>query len=113
MIRARIFRDEAGDYTGYSVNGHAGYGKYGTDIVCAAVSILAVNTANALEALTGMPLEIHEEEGSLDISFLRKQDESSALLMDAFVMGLRGIEQEYGKKHLRVEEITEVCHAEN
>ena len=113
MVSALLFRDGSGSYSGFSLKGHAGFAKRGEDIVCAACSVLAINTANALEALAEMPLDIREKEGLLEVFFRKSPDEKAVLLMDALAMGLKGIEQEYGKKHLKVEEKTEVCHAEN
>ena len=35
-----------------NVNGHAGYGEYGRDIVCSAVSILTYNLQESINRLT-------------------------------------------------------------
>ena len=40
MIQVDIVLDEAGLLRSCRVNGHAGFGKKGSDIVCAAVSVL-------------------------------------------------------------------------
>ena len=37
---------------GFDLEGHAGYSEAGTDIVCAAVSVLVINTINAVEMYT-------------------------------------------------------------
>ena len=38
MTRCILYLDSTGNYTGFSVRGHAGYAEAGSDIVCAAVS---------------------------------------------------------------------------
>ena len=43
MILAEIFRDESGGITGFTVQNH------GESIVCAAVSMLVLNTVNSLD----------------------------------------------------------------
>ena len=40
------------EYSGIEFNGHAGYADSGEDIVCAAVSVLVINTFNAIERFT-------------------------------------------------------------
>jgi len=39
------------------MNGHAGYGKAGTDIVCAGASTLIYTLANSLEVICGLKTE--------------------------------------------------------
>ena len=62
MIEARICK-QSGEYFSFSVSGHAGYAEAGRDIVCAAVSMLVINTANALDGLTDNSLKGYEEIG--------------------------------------------------
>ena len=49
MIQITIFQDSEHKASGIELNGHAGYGEEGYDIVCAAVSALALNTVNSIE----------------------------------------------------------------
>ena len=41
-----------GSYLDFLSKGHAGYAEEGQDIVCAAASILVINTINAIEEFT-------------------------------------------------------------
>ena len=50
MIQAELVLDEAGLLSSCRVSGHAGAGKQGSDIVCAAVSVL---TRTLLRVLSG------------------------------------------------------------
>ena len=47
MITVEI-RKSNGEYVGFSSKGHAGYADEGYDIICAAVSVLTVNTINSI-----------------------------------------------------------------
>ena len=51
MIKITIKRD-SNDYKEFQICGHAEYDDYGSDIVCASISILAISTVNALDAFT-------------------------------------------------------------
>ena len=51
------------------IAGHANYGEYGRDIVCAAESILMLTLARQLEELEGLErLSIIKRQGQADIS---------------------------------------------
>ena len=62
MIRAVLYRDAEGQYTGYSAKGHSDYAEQGSDIVCAAVSVLGATCANSLESVCGIIPEIIEND---------------------------------------------------
>ena len=55
--------------TGITVGGHAGYAKTGNDIICAAVSTLAENLVNSLDALTDDQISCHMWDGHIDIEY--------------------------------------------
>ena len=79
MIRAHFTHTPDGAYTGFSVTGHAGSGEYGKDIVCAAVSALAIHTANAIEKYSGTAFDSSVRSGKLRIRFSGKPDEKADL----------------------------------
>ena len=54
MTRCILYLDSTGNYTGFSVRGHAGYAEAGSDIVCAAVSALTTTCVNAMESVAGI-----------------------------------------------------------
>lgn len=92
------------DYRGFTCTGHVGYAESGHDIVCAAVSVLVINTINAIEAFAKEPMEVvaGEDDGVIDVVFLNPINEQTALLMDTMILGLKDIEKQYGKKYLRL-----------
>lgn len=90
---------------GFTIEGHALYDHKGKDIVCAAVSILAINTVNAVEELTEdlFSAESDEKGGRLSFTFLGDEiSEKGKVLYEALVMGLYGIRDEYGKDYLSI-----------
>ena len=101
MTKIIILQSKTGDYQGFLCDGHAGYADYGNDIVCAAISMLVINTINSLEQFTDIKLEIsnNEKKGQISCNFCSKPDADAKLLMDSMVLGLQGVVQEYGKKY--------------
>ena len=104
MIQVLVDKDKEGRYRGFTSKGHAGYSVKGKDIVCAAVSILIINTINALEAFSGDEITVTKGNGKLTLKFAGLPNERSVLLMDTMLLGLKGIQREYGKKYLILEE---------
>ncbi len=103
MIRARIYRKNQ-KICGFEVSGHAGYAKTGEDIVCSAVTVLCLNTVNAVERFTDLPFQAESDEkqgGYLKILFPLAGMESHdvQLLLETMVMGLSDIASEY-KRYL-------------
>ncbi|MFR7439870.1 MAG: ribosomal-processing cysteine protease Prp [Lachnospiraceae bacterium] len=52
MFHVTIYKNKKKEYVGFQTEGHAGYAEAGSDIVCAAASVLVINTINAIEAFT-------------------------------------------------------------
>lgn len=100
MIRVLLKRDRSGSIRSFSVEGHAEYGEYGQDIVCAGVSAITVGTVNAAEALLGVSLECEMKDGLLQASVPRflegDKPEKLQLLLESMVVMLRSIEESYG-----------------
>ncbi len=98
MITITLLEDSKGAYAGFISEGHAGYADKGYDIVCASVSILVMNTINAIQTYTRdvIDVEDNEKEGFLMMHFQSDISEEATLLMDAMVLGLSGVEDQYG-----------------
>lgn len=101
MINITFFykgKDHTGqlNLVGFEMSGHAGYDDYGKDIVCAAVSVLSINTVNALTELTDNKLSTTTaENGYLKVLSKQELDEKGALLMNALLMGVQSTYEEY------------------
>lgn len=101
MIRVKfLYQNDC--LLGFDMQGHAGAGEYGFDIVCSAVSVLSINTINSLEQLLHVKPHIvsDEENGGLLKVTLDDEDLLNSqvkLLMDSFKLGLTDIEKNYGE----------------
>ena len=98
-IEVTVFRNGRGICDGFRISGHSGLGVKGSDILCSAVSVLAFNCINSVEAFTDDVPEImamNEEEGFLQYR-LKTVSEKSELLLQSLVLGLQKIEEEYGR----------------
>ena len=106
MINITVFRDDNGICNGFQCMGHAGYADYGQDIVCAAVSVLVVNTINSIEEFTddAIACEVKEENGDVRFEFTGDISSESKLLVESMLLGLRGVEQEYGTEFIVIED---------
>lgn len=88
--------------------GHAGFAHRGKDIVCAAVSILMINTVNSIHNFTEDKIEVNSDQEKGEISFCLSKDysEKTEVLLKALVLGLSGIEEGYPKNfRLYTEEV--------
>ena len=52
MTKVTIFRNFKNECVGFDAFEHAGYAEEGEDIVCAAISVLTINTMNAIEGIS-------------------------------------------------------------
>lgn len=89
-------------YNGFSCTGHAGYGYKGNDIVCAAVSMLVINTANAIEKFSDCDFIAVTNGDEILYKFNSEPDDKATILMDTLVLGLNEVQKDYGKKYLNL-----------
>ncbi len=102
MIRITIQKKNH-NYKAVFSEGHAEYAEAGEDIVCSAVSILLINTANAIEQFTSSFIGADSDEGVLSLVLTDSPDEKATVLMDALLLGLRSIQEEYGEEFVKLE----------
>ncbi len=100
-----VFFTEGDKYKGFVASGHADYADEGEDIICAAISVLITNTINAIAEINHEEIQFSCDEESAYIAFnlLTNKEESTQVLLKALVMGLEGIQNEYGKKFCKVD----------
>ena len=100
MTTVQIRRDKNG-VSGICVKNHSGYGEYGTDIVCAAASVLITTCANALESVVGLLPDTQVNERTTTIDVALPQEMSPEKMHDAQVVfgtviqGFEDIASEY------------------
>lgn len=106
MVRITMLKDKKKEWVGFLCEGHVGYASHGKDIVCAAVSILAINTINSIEQLAGDPYSFSEnkEKGVLRFHVIGSSSKETQLLLSSFRLGIEAISDEYGSKFLRLKD---------
>ncbi|MBE5944069.1 MAG: ribosomal-processing cysteine protease Prp [Lachnospiraceae bacterium] len=103
MIKAIFYRNSDNLYVGFQISGHAGFARRGKDIVCSAVSALAINTINSIDKLTDAKFETDiSDTGSIKFKFKSQSDDKSQLLVSALSLGLTELYKEYDGKYLQV-----------
>ncbi len=105
MTHITIYTNQETAFTGFSCEGHAGYADAGEDIVCAGISTLVINTINAVEQLTPTTVfaDADPDEGVIHVNFPSGCEAQAKLLVDAMILGLQGIQTNYGKKFLTLD----------
>ena len=102
MIVVRFFRTAKGRLTGFKVKGHSNTGRYGEDIVCAAVSAITVTTANALEEVAGINVSHRVWDGFLYMRLPRRlskrQKDDAEIILRTARLGLRQIAGRYSHR---------------
>ncbi len=101
MIRITIYQNHAGAYTRIHCVGHAQYAQPGEDIVCAAVSVLVLNTLNAIEAFTkeSFDAKTEQQSGLIDVTFHHPPGHDAQLLIRTMALGLQDIQDQYGTNY--------------
>jgi uncharacterized protein YsxB (DUF464 family) len=98
MTTITIFEDQAGSYTGFEFDGHAGAAEAGEDIVCAGLSTLGITTVNSIEiyaAREGTYEESASKDGGYMKLLLKEPNHDTQLLIDSMILGLSYLEQQY------------------
>ena len=108
MIKVTLYQKDNHVYR-LHYEGHAGYAEHGSDIVCAAVSILTLNTLNAIEQFTDEPMKqlaYSEEKGLIDVEFPRRKsgefEPEAELLIRTLILGLIDTKEMYGEKYIQI-----------
>lgn len=97
MTTIVIFKSKD-SYKGFSCSGHAEFASSGNDIVCASISVLVINTLNAIEKLANEKADVTAKDGVIECHFLNEINDKTKLLMDTMLLGLKDIEKNYGKQ---------------
>jgi len=99
MINVRIYRNNEKQAIGFTVKNH------GESLVCAAVSMLVINTVNSITSLTSLSesdFRCDYNEGGGFITFFlnetTERDYGAGLLLDAMVLGLESVTEQHPKE---------------
>lgn len=111
MVRVEVYRAPTGRVVSFVASGHAKYAPKGSDIVCAAVSVLTQTVVLALPQHVGVTptVTVDEESGRLECrlpdALNERQEEHAQLLLETMITGLVEIAREYSK-FVRLKEVT-------
>ena len=104
MINIHIVRDTDGFIWEFTVKGHAGAGRYGYDIVCSAVSVLAYTAVGALEEMIGIKNYI-EKDGymkcAIPCDLADDKKVKVRIILETIVTGFKQVRLSY-KKYVTV-----------
>ena len=111
MIHVTIYQNNQKECIGFRTEGHAGYDEEGQDIVCAAASVLIINTMNAIElyAMDDCSVVSDEENGIINCILKNGHPSKEAdLLLKTMILGLEDMadDENYAEYiDLRFEEV--------
>ena len=96
MIEVTIFKNADHECVGFRADGHAEYAESGQDIVCAAASMLMINTVNAIDRFTNdRSTETYDEEGGmLEFRLTGRPTREASLLLKTMILGLEDMEDD-------------------
>ena len=96
-----IITKSGAEFKQVSLDGHAGDVEAGQNIVCAAVSVLAINTFNSIERFTddAFSVDAAEDGGHLVMTFPEPLSDKSKLLL----LGLDEIQKQYGDEYISLQ----------
>lgn len=104
MTAITVFQSADGIYKSVLCEGHAGFAEAGDDIVCAAVSVLVINTINSIEKFGRQKFicTTEEEKGMICLELTDAPTKETKLLLDSMVLGLDGVREQYGKQYVKL-----------
>ena len=102
MIHAVLRADREHRYTAYEISGHSGYAEEGSDIVCSAVSVLAITCLNSLESVCGIhPTVGGGADGYLKVTLpnglTEAQRHDAQVILCTLRQGLQDLSESYPK----------------
>lgn len=97
-----IVKKQNENITGFHMEGHSGYAERGSDIICSAISALAINCVNSIEEFTEDEFSVgsDEERGMLDFELAAEPSKESQLLLDSLIFGIKEISKSYGSQYV-------------
>ena len=103
MIQIEV-KKQKDNIVGFHIEGHAFFAESGNDIVCAAVSALAINCVNSIEEFTDCDFSVgsDEERGMIDFELTGTKSKEAELLVRSALFGFQKIQDSYGDKYVKL-----------
>lgn len=99
------FFESRGTVTGFEIEGHTGAGRYGNDIVCAAVSSAALMAVNTITEIIGAKARVTQNDGFLSIKLSEQDAKNCRQVLEGLRLHLTELGRRY-ENNIKV--ITEV-----
>ncbi len=98
MIKVTFFYNDDFKIKGFELKGHAGYGEFGYDIVCSAVTSNSIAVINSLDSLQKVSFQDLKASDGHILCRIKEEDlERSQLLLEHLRLALEEISREYPK----------------
>lgn len=107
MIKINIVRDMGGFIREFTVKGHAGFKKSGSDIICAGVSAIVYTALGALDEMLAIRNYTEKDgyiQNSIPIGISEQEKHTAGIILDSMVIGLKQMEIAYEKYITLVDE---------
>lgn len=99
MIEITVERDAKGEISAFTVTGHAGFAPHGSDIVCAAVSVLTQTAVIAVNRLAAMEPAVQMSSGLITFRLPEGRagpaKEKADVILAAMLIGLKEVAASY------------------
>lgn len=108
MTKITFYENSNGDICGFESKGHAGMGVRGTDVVCASVSILIINTINSIEEFTHDKYyeDVNDKRATIKFEIAGSISAETRLLFKSLKRGLTEIADNYpGNVSIKYKEV--------
>lgn len=79
----------------FRVTGHSGLADSGSDIVCAAISVLVYNAINSCERFAGVSLPMEDDGDTLYCKLPQQPSDAVRLLMNSLFYGVEQVADQY------------------
>lgn len=105
MLEARFLR-RSGKLISFTFEGHADYGNYGEDIVCAAATAQCMMIYNGIDEILKIPnrLDMKQDGGYFSMSIDKASDaekEKAQVLLETLMLGMKAIETQH-TDHIKI-----------
>ena len=98
MTRISVYR-KGKSIVKYVVKGHTGYKEAGADIVCSAVSAIAIHTLNGLTDIVKIPVGYEVDDAYLECivpdNISEEERKQSDILLEAMYLTFKNLEEQY------------------
>lgn len=80
---------------GFDVSGHAQYDLYGKDIVCCAISTLAINAVNTLQEVARCDLKCIDDTGHIRMEVQGEVPIFADVILECTQIGFKSVQEQY------------------